>query len=183
MFAKNKKEPVNKPQTSKDSYSFTYKMSRDEALDAFTNLATKWKPKTQKIISAIIAAIAVVFLIIYIADNAKIHYFFVALIAIFALSLVVYGPVLKAKRGAAKVGKIGGTYKVELLADGKIKLPNGEAISLDGDKSSRSVETSHVFAIRTDSAHTFCIPKRIVKEKDLEDIRKILKAYTKYEKR
>ena len=183
MFGKNKKEPIKKPETAKDRYSFTYRMSYDEAFDAFSNLASKWKPKTQKIISAVIAVIAVVFLIIFIADNTKIHYFVIALIAIAILALVVYGPVLKAKSGAAKVSKTGGTYRVEVMSDGGIKLPNGEVVRLDGDKSARSVETSGVFAIRADNAHTFCIPKRIVNSKDQGDIRKILETYTKYENR
>jgi hypothetical protein len=102
-----------------------------------------------------------------------------ALIGILLLFYLIYMPVLKAKKGARAVAKANGVFKVEITDEGTISLPGQKPIDLDGDKDARAIETDALFIIRPDSAHTFCIPKRIMSDKESYGVREILSAYIK----
>ena len=165
----------------KEEYSFQYKLNYDEAYETFSLLTTKWSRKVQLIITAAVVLIAVVMLVLYFMDSQKAHLFVIAICAIAVLAYMVYFPPIKAKRGAARVAKTGGTYKITLTQDGKVVLPNNDRIPLNGDKQSRALETDRLFAIRADRLTTICIPKRIIRKADLEDVREILKSHVKYQ--
>lgn len=180
---KKTKEPkkVSLPESVKASYGFTYNLNYDEAYDTFLLLSRKWSKKISIIIGIALTVIAVVMLVLNFLDNRKVHYFFIAIIAVLLLFYLIYVPVLKAKRGANKVQKQKGTYKIQVTSRGKIVLPRKDAIDLAGDKDARAIETQKLFAVRTDGTNTFCFPKRIMKENEIEGIREILKAYLKYQ--
>lgn len=165
----------------KESYTFQYKLNYNEAYETFLLLSTKWSRKVRLIITAAVIVIAVVMMILYFMDGTKAHLFFIAILAIALVAYMLYFPPLKARKGAARVAKTGGTYKIVLTADGRIVLPNQESVPLNGDKQSRVLETENVFAIRADRLTTICIPKRVVRKADLDGVREIFRTHVRYQ--
>lgn len=164
----------------KESYEFIYRLTYDEAYETFFLISMKWSPKARKIIGAILTAITVGMLSVYYLDSRKIHYFFIIIFAILMLYYLIYIPVLKAKKGAKEVARKNGTYKIKLTDKGKIVLSGTDESELLGDKDARAIETKTLFVLRTDKSTTICLPKRIMKQDEIEDVREIIKAYLKY---
>lgn len=171
---------ITLPEDVKTSYRFSYKLSYDEAYEAFSVLAFKRSRKFQLIAGIALTAAAVIMLVTFALDSRKVMNLFLALLAVLLLFYLIYFPVLKARKGARSVAKANGVYKVEVVDVGTISLPNMKPIDLAGDKDARAVETDNIIAIRPDSSHTFCIPKRVMKEKEIYGVREILSAYIKY---
>lgn len=184
MFKEKTTTPkiINLPESVNPSYRLNYRLTYNEAYQSFYLLANKWKGEQKIIVGIILTVVAVIMLILRYRDPTAFHYSYIALLATLLLFYLVYGPVSKARRGARKVKKQNGSFKIEISKDGKIILPDGEAIDLSSDKDARVIETDDIFAVRPDGRHTFCIPKRILKE-DEEAIRKIFKAYLSYQYR
>lgn len=154
---------------------FEYRLKYEECYEAFYLLGIKWEERKRNILAALLIVIGVVMLFGFYRDSRKIHYFFIAILDILLLYYLIYVPALKAKKGAKKVSRQGGTYKIELTADGKVRMGN-ECVNLKGDPDARAIETNTIFVIRPDRVHTFCLPKRIMTEKEIEEVRKILKS-------
>ncbi len=154
---------------------FEYRLKYEECYETFYFLGIKWEERKRNILAALLIVIGVVMLFGFYRDSRKIHYFFIAILDILLLYYLIYVPALKAKKGAKKVSRQGGTYKIELTADGKVRTGN-ECVNLKGDPDARVIETNTIFAIRPDRIHTFCLPKRIMTEKEMEEVRKILKG-------
>lgn len=153
---------------------FEYRLKYDECYETFYLLSMRWSRRTRKILAAILTAIAVIMLVLYAKDNQGIHYFFIALLAILMLAYLLYVPALKARKGARSVSRQNGVYRVELAGDGKIRSGR-EVVELKGDKDARVIETDTIFAIRPDRIHTFCLPKRIMSEEEIAEVRSALK--------
>ena len=185
MIGKKKQQEAKEIILSEDvaeAYRFNYKLSYEEAYQAFAALAFKRSKRFQLIIGAVLTLAAVLMLVLFAMDNRKIMDLFLAIIAILMLFYLIYYPVIKAKRGARSVAKTNGTYKIEITDMGTISIPNTKPIDLEGDKDSRTVETDDLFVIRPDSGHTFCIPKRIMSSVQINGVREILTAYMDYQK-
>ena len=163
----------------KKAYEFTYKLSYDEIYESFLLLNTKRSKKVRFIIGLALVLIAVAMLIGYYLDNQKMHFFILAIFSILLLYYLIYVPVLKSKRGANKVSKQNGTYRVKLTEDGKLHM-GSEAIEMVGDKDARVIETERIYVLRPDNRHTFCLPKRIMKKEEIDEVRDLLKAHMKY---
>ena len=181
MAKENKKTRPSPPADVRNSYRFDYQLSYEEAYEAFSALSFKRSRKFRLGAGALLALAAVFMLITFALDPNKVMNLFLALIAVLLLFYLIYFPVLKARRGARSVAKARGTYKVEITKEGTISIPKMKPIPLDGDKDARAIETDTILAIRPDSSHTYCIPKRVIRPKDLEDLRKILGTYIKVE--
>lgn len=171
------------PDYVKKQYVFTYKLTYKEVYDAYLQLSFKWNKKIYQLVLILLAVIAAGLLFGYFLDNQKVHYFFMAAMAIMLLFYQLYVPIIKAKKGASKTVKQGGTYKIIISSEGEVTLPQMVKISIAGDKDSRAVETDKIFVIRCDRTNTICLPKRIIKEQELEGLREIIKAYVKYQRR
>ncbi len=166
----------------RESYEFTYKLNYSEIYESFLLLNMKRSKKVRIFIGVALAIIAVAMLVGYYLDSQRLHYFLLAIFSILMLYYLIYVPVLKAKRGAQKVSKLNGTYRVKLTRDGKI-LMGAEKIDIAGDKDARVIETDGLYILRTDNMHTFCLPKRIMKQEEINEIRELLKGYMKYQTR
>ena len=166
----------------KESYEFTYKLSYDEIYESFFHLNRKWNKKVYQFVGAALTVIAVAMLIGYYLDSQKLHFFLLAIFSILMLYYLIYVPVLKAKRGAQKVSKINGNYRVKITRDGKIHMGK-DTIDIKGDKDARVIETDRVYVLRPDNKNTFCLPKRIMKQEDIDELRDLFKGYIKYSKR
>lgn len=153
---------------------FEYRLTRQEAYDTFYLLASRLSKRTKRLFFAGLTGVSVSLLILFGMDSRKIHYLFLALIAILLLFYVLYYPVLCAKKGAENVARTDGIYRVELNADGLIRLPPGQVLEYGSDQYARTVETDRIFAVRIDGQHTVCIPKRILKESEISRLREIL---------
>lgn len=176
-------EQIILPDDVKRYYRFSYNMTYDEAYAAFSALAYRRGGK-QQIATAVLLVIAIVIMLVTFAmDSTKVMNLMLALIGVLLLSYLTYMPVLKARKGARAVQKAGGLFKVEITDEGTISLPGQKPIDLDGDKDARTIETDALFIIRSDSAHTFCLPKRIMSDKEIYGVREILRAYIKMEDR
>lgn len=158
-----------------DNLKFEYKLNYEESYAAFYLLCMKWGKRKRSILAALLTVIAIAMLAAYWFDSRKIHFFFIAVLAILLLYYLIYVPVLKAKKGAKKVYRQDGIYKVELTCDGKIRTED-ECLELKGDKDARAVETNSIFVIRPDRVHTFCFPKRIMTDVEIQQVRTILKT-------
>ena len=173
------KEPkeIILPADVAESYRFSYELTYDEAYRTFSLLAFKRSRKFQLIAGIALTAAIVLMLVLFALDTAKVMNFFLAIVGIVLLFYLIYFPVLKARKGARAVAKAKGTYRVAITDTGTISLPHAKPIDLDGDKDARAIETDDLFVIRPDYAHTFCIPKRVMKEKEIYGVREILSAY------
>jgi len=164
-----------------ESCTYKYELKYQEAYDTFNLLAFKWSKKVSMAVEAVLVAITLLMLVLYYIDARKLYYFYVAIIAILLLFYMIYMPFFKAKRGAARVMKTGGTYEVTMDKDGHIFVPDSdEPLELHGDKNARALETLRTFAIRTDSVHTFCLPKRVMTDEEIDWTHDVLQAKTDY---
>lgn len=152
---------------------FEYKLTYEESYETFYLLSMKWGKAKRNILAAVLTAIAVVMLILYYQDSRGIHYFFLAILAIMLLAYLLYVPALKARKGAIRVSRQNGKYRIELTRDGRIRAGK-EVVELKGDKDARVIETDTIFIIRPDRVHTFCLPKRILSEEEVTEVREIL---------
>lgn len=153
---------------------FEYQLKYEESYETFYLLSMKGGKQARNILAVILTVIAVAMLLLYYQDSSRIHYFFIAILDIALLYYLIYVPALKAKKGAKKVSRQRGIYRIELTDDGKIRSGK-ECIPIRGDKDARVIETERIFAIRPDRLHTFCLPKRILREEEIDQVRKILK--------
>ena len=166
----------------KEFYEFTYKLTYDEIYESFLLLNQRWGKKGRIFVGVALVIITIAMLLGYYLDSQKMHYFLLAIFSILLLYYLIYVPVIKAKRGAQKVSKINGRYRVKIRANGKIQAET-EVIDIAGDKDARVIETDRLYVLRPDNRHTFCLPKRIMKQDEIEEIRELLKGYVKYLKR
>ncbi len=154
-----------------DKLELQYTILYQEAYEAFYVLASRRTIRTRNITAALLTVITVVMLVLYAKDGIGIHYLFLAICSVALLFYILYQPVISAKRGASKVEKTAGEYKISFYSDGTIQFPNGESLIINEDKYSRVVETEKVYALRINANYTVCIPKRILKKEDEEFIR------------
>ena len=138
---------------------FDYRLSYDEAYEAFYLLSFKWDRRFRLFAGLGLSVIAIVLMVLFAMDNRKIHYFFIVILCVLLLFYLVYMPIVKARRGARTVARSSGTFRIVLSPEGTI-----------GD----------IFVIRPDSASTFCLPKRIMKSTEIKDVRAILSGHIKY---
>ena len=148
-----------------------YKLTYQEAYEAFYVLASRLSRKIRILISVILTAIAAVLLVLFAMESTRAHYFFLAICSVALLFYILYQPVISARRGARQVERVNGTYHVIVHEDGTIDLPGEKNLKVKGDKYARTIETDEVFALRIDAQHTICIPKRVMKDADEELIR------------
>ena len=181
MFGKPKVQEI--PETAKETYEYRFRLTYEEAYEAFLNLLERGNKKLRTMATLAVGVIAAGLLIGFAMDKTRVHFIYTALMAVIVLALLIYVPALNARKGAARVAKAGGSYQVRISRTGQVILPRKEPIPLAGDKNSRAVETKNLFAIRTDNSTTLCIPKRTMKDQEIEDVRKILKAYIRYQDR
>lgn len=156
-----------------EKLEFVYKIKYEEGYETFYSLSMKFGKRMRNLLILVMTVIAAVMLFLYYRDSRKIHYFFIAVLDILLLYGLIYMPALKARKGAKKVSRQNGTYKIELTGDGMIRA-GGQCIPLKGDKDARMIETETIFAIRPDRVHTFCLPKRILTDQQTEKVRKLL---------
>ena len=160
---------------TREQLKLNYSLTEDEAFQAFYLLASRRSGIMKWIVSAVLAALTLVLLVFYAADSRRVHLLFLAVCAIALLFYILYQPLLRAKRGARRVGKTGGRYQITLYQDGRISLPGEDTLKLSGDKYARAIETDMIFALRPDAQHTICIPKRILPAEEADFIRTVLK--------
>ena len=168
---------------AQQTYHFNYQLTYDEAYTTFRRLAFRWSKAFQLGIGAALTLIAAIMLILFALDSTRIHFFFIAIVAVLMLGYLVYTPVLKAKKGAAnvaKAGQRGGKFRLSLSPDGLMTLGDGEEVNLADSKGGRAIETDALFILRPDNLHTCCLPKRIMTDKEIEGVREILSTFLKF---
>lgn len=169
----------NMPGGMDKKYTFRYSLSYQEAYDAFLALAMRYTKKVKYGLMATIVLVAIFSMVIFAMDPDRFYVFFLVIMAVIMTIYLFYMPIIKAKKGAAQVARIGGTYEVAITSTGKIILAGVED-DLKQDKNSRAVELKDSFAIRPNSYTTVCIPKRTMRPSQVEAVREILKEYIKY---
>lgn len=159
------------------NYTFHYRLSYQEAYDTFYLLATRLTRKKKIIYGILLTAIAVLSLVFYGLDTRKVHLCLLAIFAAVLLFYLLYYPVFSARKGAAKVVKLNGNYQFTVNQLGQITLPQSRdtqtghcIVTLGEDKHSRVLETDTIYAIRADAQTTLCLPKRILKNGQKENL-------------
>ena len=155
-----------------------YRISYDEAYEAFKAVASRRSNTARTAVTAVLAAITCVLLVLFARESAAVHYLFLAVCSILLMFYLIYQPVISARRGASQVSKTAGEYHVVLHDNATMDLPDESDIDLRADKFARIVETENVFAIRPDTQHTVCIPKRILKDNEKDFIKKLASTHT-----
>lgn len=121
-----------------------YTLKQCEIEEAFLCLDWKKEGWRKYIHVGIMAMIACVCLVGYVADSRRIFLFWLAFLSVLFMFAILYFPVYRRRRKAAEMAK--GVYKVKLPDTGILE----------------GYESEHVFAIRTEK-EIYCIPKRILK--------------------
>ncbi|UQZ89798.1 hypothetical protein C4J81_11495 [Deltaproteobacteria bacterium Smac51] len=158
--------------------TFKYSLTYDEAFEAFHRLAARGNPVARKIVAIGLLGLSAALIVMYALEPTRLEYFFLPILCLATYFGMMYYPGFKARRGAKAVATARGHYQVEITESGLIRS-GGEDIELDGDKDARAFETSQLFVIRPDRLHTFCLPKRIMKEAEALEVREILKSRLK----
>lgn len=151
-----------------------YRLTYQEAYDTFYLMAFRQSKRTRLLFGICLTAITVLLLVFFALDSRTVYNLFLALIAILLLFYLIYHPTLAARRGAAKVAKTNGLYRITVHSSGQIDLPGNQTLKYGEDKYARAAETDSIFALRIDTQNTLCIPKRILQENEVQEIRKLL---------
>lgn len=167
-------------ENKKKKYTFRYKLSYQEAYNAFLALALRWSKKVKYGMMGFAVLLTLIMMVMFIMHPDRFYYFLIVILAVALTAYIFYSPALKARRGAKAVAKIDGTYEVSLSTDGKVSLAGGEARDLKADRNTRALELSDSFAVRLDGATILCIPKRIMNDTQQEAVRQILKENIKF---
>lgn len=162
----------NEPHT----FSFRFSLTYEEAREAFLLIIDRRTPAARRIMSFTLLALAVICVCLYGLHPYGLQYALTALLFAVSSYLVSAYPSLRAARAAKNVTRTTGIYEFALSEAGCLLLPNGERIDLNGDSGSRAYETEHLFAIRPDRLHTFCLPKHSIPASDFQQVRSILKT-------
>ena len=158
-------------------YTFQYKLSYQEAYDTFYLLASRLNKHKRIIYTIILTSISVLSLIFYGLDTRKVYFCLLAVFSVALLFYLLYHPSLAARKGAAKVARLNGTYRIRNNQQGEIVLPSSSkekssdnVIILGEDKYSRVLETDSIYAIRVDSQTTLCLPKRVTNKEQQKNL-------------
>ena len=159
--------------------SFEYSLSYDEAFDAFLLLAARGRKRHRDITAVALIVLAAALTALYAFHPYQLEYFLLAALALATFGGVVYYPRMKAHSGARQVAKAQGVYKVELSTAGYLRTADGPRLELSGDKDARAFETGALFVLRPDRQHTFCLPKRIMADREADLIRSVVAGHVK----
>lgn len=151
-----------------------YRLTYQEAYDTFYLMAFRQSRRTRLLLGICLTAAAVLLLVLFARDSRTVYNLFLAIIATLLLFYLIYHPALAARRGAAKVARTNGTYRITIHGSGRIDLPGNQTIQFGEEKYARAAETDTIFALRPDTQNTLCIPKRLLSETEAAEIRKIL---------
>ena len=179
-FRKDKNRTKERPQSEEPvkKYQLSYQLSYDELAESMTLICDKRSKKSRTIMGWILFALAIGAVILYAFNPYGVHYAFTAIVMAAFSFVVWYYPSLKGKNSARKISKRKGTYKLVVSSDGYI-VPYGDGpVDLFEFAGGKSFETNNLFAIRADQLHSFCIPKRILSQKQLSEIRDMLVKYS-----
>ena len=165
--------------TEEERLSFKYGLSYEEAFDAFLLLAARGRKRNRDITAAALIVLAAVLTVLYALNPYKVEYFLLAGLALATFGGVAYYPTVKARSGARRVAGARGIYKVGLSSAGYIRAAGGADLELAGDKDARAFETETLFVLRPDRQNTFCLPKRIMTEREIGLTRSIVAGHVK----
>lgn len=175
--------PVNGPQTARTIHSsarFKYQLSYDEAFKSFLLLSPKKNIWFVRITYISLMAISACLTVLYALNPYRFEFFLLPLLSLALLGFIYYLPRLKAARGARQVQRVGGFYDVKIDSRGFLQTGNGEVVSLDGDRQARAFESIGLFVIRPDTRNSFCLPKRVMTNEQIELTRSILRDKIKF---
>ena len=159
--------------------SLRYSLSYDEAFDAFLLLSARGSKRHRDITAVALIVLAALLTVLYAFYPYQLEYFFLAVLALATFGGVMYYPRIKAHAGAKRVAKARGVYKVDLSTAGRLRTADWTCLELSGDKDARAFETEALFVLRPDRQHTFCLPKRIMAEHEIDLIREVVAAHVK----
>lgn len=179
-FRKNQFQEAERPQPegAVKTYHLNYQLSYDEIAESMTLICDKRSKKSRSVMGGVLFALAVGAVILYSQNPYGIHYAFAAIVmAVFSFIVWSY-PSLKGKSSARRIIKQKGTYKLVFSSDGYITPYGDDPVDLFKFSQGKSFETNNLFAIRADRLHSFCIPKRVLSQKQLSEIRNTLITYS-----
>ena len=133
----------------------------------------KKEGKFRDINVGLISLIGVGALIAYIRNTQQ--FFWIVLLGVMVLLLlyIVYVPAFSRKRRAKKIAGEKGTYNVR-IQNGKIQYGNkNESIEMTG-KNTKVYISGKIYVLRV-NREVFTIPKRIMKEKEEQELERILR--------
>jgi hypothetical protein len=159
--------------------NLSYELTYDEIYEALLMIVDKRSRKSRYIVSVILCVIAAILVVQYAMDMYAIQYAFLGLVSALLAFLVIWYQPHKAKRGAKKISKLKGTYKIKLSSDGYITPYGADALAISGDKDCRAFETDTIFALRMTTVHNFCFPKRAMNSFEINLTREILQKYAR----
>lgn len=152
---------------------FQYQLTRAEIEEALLCLDYKKEGKFRDINVGVISLIGVGALIAYMRNTQQ--FFWIVLLGIMVLLLlyIIYVPAVSRKRRAKKIAWEKGTYNVRIQKD-KIQYGDKEqSVKMTG-KNTEAYISGNLYVLRVDR-EVFTIPKRIMKEKEEQELERILR--------
>lgn len=165
--------PLDIDKAAVEFRSDEYELDYQEAYETFLLTSRLGSKRSRAMALALLTVAGAVMTVYYALDPRRLDAFILAAMAILVFLAVVLAPGLRASSGAKAVKRARGTYRIS-MGPGFITTPDGERWPLKGDKKARAFETGKLFAMRPDRLHTFCLPKRILSEAQLAEVRAIL---------
>ncbi len=152
---------------------FQYQLTRAEIEEALLCLDYKKEGKFRDINVGVISLIGVGALIAYMRDTQQ--FFWIVLLGVMVLLLlyIIYVPAFSRKRRAKKIAWEKGSYNVRIQKD-KIQYGDKNQSVEMTDKNTEAYISGNIYVLRV-NREVFTIPKRIMKEKEEQELEQILR--------
>lgn len=150
-----------------------YRLTRDEAYQAFYLLAKVGSKTVRGITLTILALVGAALTAMYALNPLRLEYEIMAILCAVTFVAVVVTPSWKARRGAKLVAQTGGFYRLGFGQD-FVETPDGERIGLALDRLAKAFETPELFVLRPSRVMTLCVPKRLLKHDQISLLNHIL---------
>lgn len=155
-----------------------YRLTYREAYEAFYLLAKVGSETVRRITLVILFLLGAALTVGYAFWPRRLDFQIMAFLCVVTFVAVVVAPTWKAKRGAKKVERTGGFYRLG-LGEGFVVTPDGQRHPLAADKWAKAFETKDLFVLRPSRVQTFCLPKRILVHDQISHVRHILTGAVK----
>lgn len=138
-----------------------YQLTREEIEESL--ICLNWKREgRRKIVTILILSVIAVFCIWkYWLEPGNVMMQFLICVLLFVLFIVAYLPTIRRKYKTAKMGRQKGVYKIQIPEESICHI----------------YESEHVYTI-VQNEETYCIPKRILQEKQEQKIRDVIKSHS-----
>lgn len=149
-----------------------YKLEEEEIREALRCLDYKQESGMRKVHLYLVSGMGMVVLFMYIRNPGQFFLFLLLLLIVLLLFYMSYGAVIRRERVAKKMMRTSGEYQVELSFKGVCYGEAKEQLSFSQEKVG-FIDSKRLYIIKA-GREVFSIPKRILTEKQVEELGEIM---------